>query len=289
MHERGGELLQAPAVVVELPEEGAVHSRLERLLEDRDQHHGEQRERDRRARDDHGLLRADGPPEHEDDEAARDEDGRRGEEEAHGLPDDVVHVHQSVARDRVGDDPEVERVPEAPERVDVDAVDRQKVGEVEGARDCDREKPELGLGPLPRVGRMAVGVGDEGDRQREIDQDQRRHERIKRRRLDVPAPRVRGHAVDERAAEVLDDQEEAGGVPDGEHGPPPPPRRPGQHADRMEDRRRHQAHARPEHHAPPQRGIRVGEVVEREDVEVPRDDRQGHPGEGAADRIRPAA
>ena len=166
MDERRGELLQAAAIVVELREEGAVDARLERLLEGRDQDHGEESQSDRRAGDDRGSVAADLPTQGEERHAAGNEDGRGGEGEAHRLADDVVDVHQPMTGDRVGDDPEVDGVSEAPEGIDVDPVERQQIGHDEGARGADRQEPELGLGPLPGGGRAPVGVRDAGDRQR---------------------------------------------------------------------------------------------------------------------------
>ena len=205
-----------------LRKERPLNLRLERGLGSGDQDHGDQGEGQRGAHHDRGLLGVERPRQDPDAHAPWDQDERPGEHEAHALAYDVVHVHEPVPRDRVRHDAHGEDVPEAAEGIDADAVDREEVGENERHLHDRGQEPELRLHSLPRGRRTAVGVPDALEPERHARRDVHRHQGVEPRRLDVPAPFVPAHAVDEVAVEVQRHEQPGDGVGgDQESGPEP--------------------------------------------------------------------
>ena len=246
-------------------------------LQGRHEDHGKERRGDGDAGERDRLVGPELARQRDVQERAGDEHQRRRQAEADALPDDVVHVHQTVPRDRIRDDADVEDVSEAAHGVDVDPVDRQEIGEGERRLHDGGEEPELRLDPLPRGSGVPVGAPDPLDREGQVHDQEDGHHRVEPGRFDVPAPRVGRDPTDETPAEVRDREHRPGCVGGGQE--PCPDASPGLREEErhVEEDRRGEAHPRAEDAAPPFRRSRGVEVVEGEEVEVPADDgeRQG--------------
>ena len=272
-----------------LRKERPLNLRLERGLGSGDQDHGDQGEGQRGAHHDSGLLGGERLRQDPDAHAPWNQDERRGEREAHALAYDVVHVHEPVPRDRVRHDAHGEDVPEAAEGIHADAVEGEDVGQDERRLHDRGQEPELRLHPLPRRCRSAVGVPGTLERERHAGRDVRRHQGVEPRRLDVPAPFVPAHAVDEVAVEVQCREQPGDGVGAHQESGPEPAARFGLYQRGVEEGHGSEAHADAEELAPPLGGESVREVVEREDVEVPEDGVEDQPHEDAERALPHAA
>src|SRR5262249_26739913 len=195
------------------------------------------------------------------------------------LADHVVDVHQPVPRDGVGDDAHVEDVAEAADRVDVDPIDGQQVGEGEGRLHEGGKEPELRLDALTWRDGDTVDPRDALDGEGQVDDEERDHHRVEVRRLDVPAPGVGCDPAHQIAVEVGDGEHGTGRVRRRQQTRPDAAVRLREQQRGVEEDRGGETDAGAEDAAPPLRLHPAAEVVEGEEVEVPADDGQGQGGE----------